>query len=385
MPLPSQSGRSAGRSRASTRRRRRRSRRPLALLVLVVAAVGVAGWYFWGGDADQPSEQPGETKLAANNGTPESAEQPRNQIHGTKTPESTPPTSDVPKADTVRRPEPVGSNSQNPTPSAPTPSGVVPADVSATLRDAEDALSRGELVDARSLLNQVLLDPRTPRSERTIIREQMGAINEELIFGPRILPNDPLVDTYRVQGGDSLDRIARNEGLAVDWRFLQRINGLANPNMIRRDQTLKIVRGPFHAVVYKDQYRMDVFAGPPDDPSNWMFIRSFNVGLGSDDSTPVGEFVVRSDSKLVNPTWTNPRTGEVYAADNPENPIGERWLGLQGVGQYAALAGYGIHGTIEPDSIGTQASMGCVRLKPVDIEIVYEMLAEAVSVVVIEE
>ena len=210
-------------------------------------------------------------------------------------------------------------------------------------------------------------------------------MNEELIFGPRILPDDPLVDTYRVQGGDSLDRIARNEGLAVDWRFLQRINGLANPNMIRRDQTLKIVRGPFHAVVYKDQYRMDVFAGPPDDPSNWMFIRSFNVGLGSDDSTPVGEFVVRSDSKLVNPTWTNPRTGEVYAADNPENPIGERWLGLQGVGQYAALAGYGIHGTIEPDSIGTQASMGCVRLKPADIEIVYEMLAEAVSVVVIEE
>ncbi len=77
------------------------------------------------------------------------------------------------------------------------------------------------------------------------------------------------------------------------------------------------------------------------------------------------------------------RTGERYDADNPENPIGERWIGIKGLGEYEALTGYGIHGTIEPQSIGTDASMGCVRLGDEDVNIVYELLVERTSRVTI--
>ena len=80
--------------------------------------------------------------------------------------------------------------------------------------------------------------------------------------------------------------------------------------------------------------------------------------------------------------WVNPRTAELFSGDNPLNPIGERWLGLQGMDEHTKdLFGLGIHGTIEPKSIGTNASMGCVRMLEGDVEKVYEMLLEGISTV----
>jgi lipoprotein-anchoring transpeptidase ErfK/SrfK len=36
---------------------------------------------------------------------------------------------------------------------------------------------------------------------------------------------------------------------------------------------------------------------------------------------------------------------------------------------------YGIHGTIDPNSIGKAESRGCIRLRNQDVEEVYDMLA----------
>jgi lipoprotein-anchoring transpeptidase ErfK/SrfK len=168
-------------------------------------------------------------------------------------------------------------------------------------------------------------------------------------------------------------------GLQVDWRFIQRINGIPSASSIRPGQNLKLVTGPFHAKVTKSTYRIDLFQG---DGEEQVFVRSYRVGLGEFDSTPVGLFIVRRNSKLVNPTWINPRTREFYSADNPENPIGERWIGLEGVEERTKdLSGLGIHGTIAPNTIGTQASMGCIRMGVDDVAQVYEMLSESVSTV----
>jgi L,D-transpeptidase ErfK/SrfK len=45
----------------------------------------------------------------------------------------------------------------------------------------------------------------------------------------------------------------------------------------------------------------------------------------------------------------------------PNNPLGKYWLGL-------SAAGYGIHGTNAPDSIGKFATHGCIRMRADDIE-----------------
>jgi lipoprotein-anchoring transpeptidase ErfK/SrfK len=199
-------------------------------------------------------------------------------------------------------------------------------------------------------------------------------LNERLVFSPEIVAGDPFSFGYAIRSGDALARLPRAQGLATDWRFIQRVNRIQRPQAIRAGQNIKLVTGPFHAVVHKRQFRMDVYMG---DGAERVYVRSFSVGLGEYDSTPVGTFKVRPNSKLINPEWVNPRTGERFLPDDPMNPIGEHWIGLVGVSEGVRdLGGYGIHGTIEPDSIGRQASMGCIRMGAEDVALIYELLVE---------
>jgi hypothetical protein len=188
-------------------------------------------------------------------------------------------------------------------------------------------------------------------------------------------------EVYSIASGDSLVRVTKRRELAVDWRLIQRVNRISDPGALKIGQKLKLIRGPFHAIVHKADFRLDLFHGSPDEPERWQYIRSFRVGLGEGNSTPVGAFTIRSNSKLVNPHWVNPRTGEKFDANDPKNPIGEYWLGWDGVGDSALYKGYGLHGTIDPDSIGQQKSMGCVRMGAEDIKLIYELLVEQISTV----
>lgn len=252
------------------------------------------------------------------------------------------------------------------------------------LTAGDTAYAANKLVDARREYSRVLLSPDAPSEQKAALRSKLQQINETLVFSPTIDATDTLVESYKVQSGDALAKLPRKRELATDYRLIQRINRISNPNALRVGQTLKLVRGPFHAVVNKRDFRVDIYAGSPDRASDWVYIRSFTCGLGDAQQgspTPVGNYVIKKGSKLVNPPWVNPRTGEKFAADNPQNPIGEYWLGWQGVGDAAAISGYGFHGTIDPASIGQEKSMGCVRLGADDIALVYELLVDEISVV----
>lgn len=242
-------------------------------------------------------------------------------------------------------------------------------------------VNQNDRVAARRLLSRTLNTPNLSERDAQLLRNELTEINNVLVFGPVVAPNDPMCEEYTIQSGDSLSRIARRRELTTHWKLIQRVNRISNPSRIRLGQTLKLVRGPFHAIVHKHDHRMDIYHGAPNNPNDWVYIRSFNVGLGEDNGTPVGVFTI-STNKLENPGWVNPRDpSERYSPDDPRNPIGEYWLGFDGVGEYASLTGYGIHGTIDPESIGDNRSMGCVRLADEDIALVYELLGERVSVV----
>ncbi len=252
-----------------------------------------------------------------------------------------------------------------------------------TLLDRADAaMARNRPVEARDALNLALHAPQTTGGDQQMIRERLTAISDSVTFSTSILGDDPMTAKYAVASGDSLARIVRNEGLKVDWRFIQRINAISDPTKLRIGQNLKLIRGPFHAVVDKSDFRLDLYADARDSGGNRLFIRSFPVGLGEYGSTPLGNWAVRQGSKLVNPAWTNPRTGESFSADDPKNPIGERWIGLDGTDPgNRDKTGYGIHGTIEPQSVGREMSMGCIRLGDDDVVLIYELLTEGGSTV----
>jgi LysM repeat protein len=270
----------------------------------------------------------------------------------------------------------------------------LPGELAAVQSLAERAIAEKRLVEARAQLNKILVDPRVGEKDREGIRKWMTDLNKELVFSANAFPNDPIVDSYKVEKGDSLIKISRKVNSVTESGFIQRVNGVS-PNTLRVGQSLKIVKGPFHAVVSKSAFRMDIFAGPAVAPSaigtsglgagaepGWVYICSFPVGLGEKGVTPVGAFTVKDQSKLINPPWVNPRTGEKFDKDDPKNPIGERWIGLVGMDEKTkAFTGYGIHGTVVPDSIGKEMSMGCVRMNAGDVEVVYEMLLGRSSVV----
>ncbi len=242
--------------------------------------------------------------------------------------------------------------------------------VDADVMAGRQALERGQLLDARTRLSRAF-DGRLSNEQRERIRNELTTISDKLIFSKTVAPGDPLAKLHEITSGESVYVLARRHKVTMD--LLQQINELERPEFIRAGQRLKVIEGPFDAVIRKSQHRMDIFL-------KGQFVRSYRVGLGAGAGTPLGKWEVTT--KLTNPEWTDPRSGQYYAADDPKNPIGEYWIGLDCIaGDCIGDSGYGIHGTIEPESIGADMSMGCVRLLPEDIREVHQLLVRRHSTV----
>jgi hypothetical protein len=89
--------------------------------------------------------------------------------------------------------------------------------------------------------------------------------------------------------------------------------------------------------------------------------------------SPVGTFTI--ERRVANPTYHH--NGKTVLP-GPNNPVGTRWMGL-------SIAGYGIHGTNEPKSIGKATSHGCIRMAQDDLEEFYELVAVGDTVELIGE
>lgn len=371
--------------------RRRRGGRSWLLMggVLLVIAVAIYAIIFVSGFISSPETASGETDQTSDNAqaqaTATEPTEPRETIRFTGTPVQnnrpkpqqpvvTPPTTretpvDEP-SEPINRPEVVTDQTATYIQSDPLAHPAL-AQASAHMRE-------GELVQARRVLSQTLYaDDMPPKILADALRAQLSDINSVLVFSDEIVPGDEIVERYRIQPGDALSRIGTK--FSIPYEFIQNINGV-DPNRIAAGKYLKVLRGPLHARVIRHQYIMDVFGKDPQ--GNPVHVISFPVGLGENNSTPDGMWLVEPGRKVANPDWRNPRTGEYYERDDPRNPIGEYWIALEGMDQNTSgRSGYGIHGTVEPDSIGSQASMGCVRLHDEDIQLVYYMLSSGNSTV----
>lgn len=391
MALPSQLGRPLARSSNVYRRRRRRGGR--SWLIVFAVLVGGVTWLAWPkGDTAQPSPPP--TLVEA---TGDELEQPvfvpppapgPAPVDPVVTPivELTPSVIEKPAPQPIPTPEPTviaKAEVEEPviedSPFAAPPPAVVPMPRSTFLEVALAMVDAGDFHSAQRSLTDALREDTLNDEEQAQARGMLSDLADRLVFSSTVVLGDPYSLEYIVRSGDTLSGIVRKMGLQVDWRLIQRINHIPRANAIQAGQTLKLLTGPFHAVVDKTDYRIDIYMGEGEDQ---VFVRSFPVGLGEFNSTPTGLFKVRPSSKLINPTWVNPRTRQHFPADDPKNPIGERWIGLMGVEERTRdLAGMGIHGTIDPASIGRDASMGCVRLRAESVAQLYELLTEGVSTV----
>ncbi|MEL7088652.1 MAG: L,D-transpeptidase family protein, partial [Planctomycetota bacterium] len=244
----------------------------------------------------------------------------------------------------------------------------------ATLYNRGDRLiAEGDLIGGRSALSRLLFAPDLQLADRDAmaVRNRLNEVNAELFWSPEITEGDPITRPYQ-NGGLFLSQIGPR--FRVPYQLLEIVNDLP-ANRLQADHVIKVVQGPLHARVIKSQFLMDLYALDPQGRP--VYICSFPVGLGEKDKTPEGNWQVTKGSKVVNPSWRDDQNGEFFAPDDPKNPIGDYWIAIHGLDDgNKNKRGFGIHGTIDPDSIGTEASRGCIRLADDDIELVFSMLTD---------
>lgn len=163
-----------------------------------------------------------------------------------------------------------------------------------------------------------------------------------------------LEPSYTVRPGDSLPMIAQRYN--VPDRLLAKINGIRDrEDNLEPGRQLKVIRGPFDAVVSLDRYELVLMLGG-------YYAGRFPIGIGRDQPRLEGSFVVKA--KTPQPRYDGPQ-GAIAPGD-PRNPLGKYWIGLD--------APIGIHGTSDIKNLRRNDNLGTICLGDRDIEDVYDIL-----------
>ena len=218
----------------------------------------------------------------------------------------------------------------------------------------DELIANGETLAAHRVLSKLYWNHKEHRGE---LQSRLDGTSRAIFFQPQ--PN--FVEPYVIEPNDQLRVIANKYQLS--WEYLARLNK-TDPRRIQLGQKLKVVKGPFAAIIDLQDFALTVHL-------QGYYVKRYDVGIGKDGSSPLGKFSVQN--KVENPQYTGP-DGKVISAADPMNPLGERWIDLGD--------SYGIHGTIDPNSIGKAASRGCIRLRDKDIVEVYDFLVKGSEVVI---
>ena len=119
-----------------------------------------------------------------------------------------------------------------------------------TREAVQAALDRGELSQALLLLSDWYGDPSLTIQETQELSVLLSQLAGTVIYSTESLLEPP----YVVQPGETLQDIAQR--YSVPWQLLARINGVAEPQALQPGQSLKVVRGPFSAMIDLSERRL---------------------------------------------------------------------------------------------------------------------------------
>lgn len=227
------------------------------------------------------------------------------------------------------------------------------------LKQAHRLEKEGKLLKARKLY-QSLIDQNPQMESVQAVQQKIWDLNIKLLFSKIHTPDSTF---YEVKLGDTLGKIAKRFGTTVD--LLKKSNYLSS-DLIRPGMKLKISTAHYSILVDKSQNNLILKA---DD----RILKVYKVSTGINNSTPIGTYKIVN--KLIDPVWYS--AGAVVPPGSPKNILGSRWLGL-------SLKGYGIHGTIEPSSIGKQITAGCIRMHNKDVEELYIIVPLGTEVTIVD-
>ena len=258
-----------------------------------------------------------------------------------------------------------------PAPATPTPGGVAPrpvdppAHVLRLLSTARAQLAAGNLETGRELARRAM------HAEGVVEFDKLWYDAAEMVskanttFMNSGAPCSEKVG-YTIQPGDNLTVIAYRLNTTVG--ALQRMNPEmlgATTARIYPGKTLFALRCDWSIRVVKGQYVLLLYNGPE-------LFKLYHIAVGRENRTPLGTFDIVN--KIMHPDWTHP-SGKVIPYGDKANVLGTHWMAIKPTGTTnPALRGFGIHGTWEPDSIGTMASLGCVRMRNDEVADLYDFI-----------
>ncbi|MCP4653020.1 MAG: L,D-transpeptidase family protein [Candidatus Omnitrophica bacterium] len=228
-----------------------------------------------------------------------------------------------------------------------------------SLKKADDQLAEGNLTDAKDMYKNALEKINDPKKFKDA-QNKIEEINMQLLFSANV---GEASTEYVVRPNDALSKIARKYGTTVG--LIKRVNHLES-DIIKPGQKLKVITSTFSVAVDKSQNLLFL-------KRDGEVIKTYIISTGKNNSTPIGTFKIVN--KLSRPTWF--KTGAVIPPDSPENILGSRWLGFD-------IKGYGIHGTTEPEMLGQQVTLGCVRMRNDEVEELYDIVPIGTEATVVD-
>jgi lipoprotein-anchoring transpeptidase ErfK/SrfK len=226
-------------------------------------------------------------------------------------------------------------------------------------------IAEGRKWEARNLLS-FAYDRTSDEKTRKSYTAKMDELNATLVYSPAGSKDSVI---YQVQPGDILSKLAAKYN--CPYRLMMKINGIKDPRKLRVGQRLKILSGPdgspmkMSIFIDKSEFRLTVYL-------NGHYLKEYAVGIGQHDFTPAGEFTV--GERIKDPSYQGKPHG------HPENILGDYWVTLES----EKYPGLGMHGTTEPDSIGTKSSLGCIRMLNKDIGELYGLIPKGAKVTIRE-
>lgn len=240
-----------------------------------------------------------------------------------------------------------------PTASTTSPSALIPS-----MEKVQAYLNQSKFAEAHEELSQWFDNSQLSDVEQRRVQETLDQLAGVVVYSRQHLLEPP----HTVAQGETLQAVADRYQVPVE--LLSKINGIADPLYLPAGTQLKVVKGPFDALIDKSRGSLTLFVG------DGLYAGSFPIGFGRDLTLPDGNYTVQA--KLMNPTFQ--AADGMIAADDPRNPLGERWLDL-GNRQ-------GLHGTNDPASLASGAARGYLILGPRDSEDVYDILSVGSKVMI---
>ncbi len=166
--------------------------------------------------------------------------------------------------------------------------------------------------------------------------------------------------SYEVKPGDSPVRIVSRQKLPYGPNVLLFWNhgGNLDPARLRAGEVLIVPTEALEARVDRTRHLLGLYLGG-------VLVKEFQVGVGKA-SSPTHPGVYEVKDKYLNPDWhvppelLQPGQPRVIPYGDPRNELGDAWIPISSMEH---PTGYGIHGTTRPDTVGTDCSNGCVRLR----------------------